>query len=1369
MSQNNQAQIKMQSYARLHRNPNDFSMSAKEIKDAKNPELLKIIRALKLPEREYIGDLRYILADYFDIPRGEVKTRGKRPGPNGGVGYVFIEPLPQPERRAVRLEAQRTAQQASILQSRLEEYARARLTQRTESIRIRERELNRLAEQKRKQLERVRQKEVARLEAQRTAQQASILQSRLEEYARSRLTQRNESIRFSERELNRLAEQKRKQLEKVRQKERIELERRERIERFQVEQRERTKANLLRKIIQEILVLVEDLDLAYKEEDLIKLSPTELTNLKDKLEQRVRKNLIKEILDITYEGYTQAELDEFTTQELKEALQEILAKKLERRQLLIQQLKQIIKKYKLRTPPNIETLTDHEINELYERYLAQNTPRTNPLRNYDRYAPRINVVTGEYPNPYGKLDIDTNEGFEIVKGSMLADGLFYEELVRNSTNPWVIKLFTAIRYYIIALEDEVGAMRITVYISYFDEIKEIQIDKPLSLPRKILLELKNATTVHQINNIINSFDEYGGGSDSEIKSTLFAPNKFLIAYRPRDVEGGGLKYQRDQDSKHVHIFIHESLECVDPPNEKDNCLIEAFRYVLPIKTTAAQIRSLLKLPKSGMLKLSHIPKLERYFNLQCCVITGKDPVGDWNTIYGDAKICDFGMLYREKHFSLIRDIFPEKIVAEKKHAVKKQKKSKQTKAVEKVKRQEGKLFTTVSGLDFETIFDDNMRLRPYSFVTKPYEMTGQEIVDQGVFYAGTHYSELREEFMNYVYKFNKDDQYHLIVTYNGAGFDHYLLGEILAKERGLGGHSLFFAKNKILKVRFANIVCIDLCRFLMTSLKDACLGFGCELQKLEFDYEAPQAAYFNDELEPWIDQNREPLKDYNTRDVTGMMELFFKVRPALHELTGLWIENFMTLPQMAYTCWRKEWTYEIIPPPLEENKDFCRSAMIAGRAQIFRKGCFEFKEEDGMNSIDVKSQYPFVMYTCVFPTNQEIRTPQFVEGKLGIYNVRISKQPVTKIIPNRLKGKALDWEFEGEFEVVLTTVDIQVLDDFGAEFEIVNMRDETGEKLAYVGVYWQTEDFVFKSFVHPLKEAKTQEDFWKSSKDPRYNPARRGMIKLLLNALGGKVGQQEYDTDVELCYSENQIETFIKTHTDVVFDKIPEMNSFLLEGTKANYKYSLSSAKPAHLAAFIYSYARSHLYRSLLSKSDLKFATDTDCGHLPDVEIDRFRKEDIGPGFGKLHFGGEFGDFEPEVKFNVATAYYIAPKFYGLFSKESRLDPNADDKDEKTKKMRAKGINVLRDKLLLVFTDKEEEVRGKFTKEFNALDASAKFKLYNQLPKAMNEDFYRHLASGKHVAILSSQITKKRGCEGVTSMLQNYLIKIISPCGEVHN
>lgn len=677
--------------------------------------------------------------------------------------------------------------------------------------------------------------------------------------------------------------------------------------------------------------------------------------------------------------------------------------------------------------------------------------------------------------------------------------------------------------------------------------------------------------------------------------------------------------------------------------------------------------------------------------------------------------------------------------------------------------------------DFETVFDYFGYLQPYSvaciagrYIKEEYKINdekGQEIIKQrNVFkehgrinnmsrdcvielqnFLLTTMNEIEEDKPRYEHK-----NEHILVGYNNSRFDNYILAERLYYDgANMSEHSIFIANNSILKLNFRGFKTMDLCRFTARSLKDACKKFGCKLQKQEFSHTDIQKIFFEDEKNFYKNMRKDEekmkkLEEYNLRDVEVLVELLQKIEEAYKGCYNKMVSNvkekdpdremkeyksicnYMTLSSMSYNIW-KDSDNGVKAPETREVYDFFRKSIVAGRSQPFRKGFYK----GGIQSLDVKSLYPFIMLSCLFPTGQEIQTDTYKKGKLGIYRCYIHSQPRVNVIPLRSKDAALNWGYREGFEYNLTSIDIEVLQRHGGILDINE------------GYYWDSSsDKVFQEFMNPFKNEKTRQDKLKENNDPEYNQGVREFCKLVLNALSGKMGQRIFTSEVKIIKDRKGIEKFLNTHTSITTQGFQSIDYLVLTGEKKDLDYKPKSVHPVHLMSFIYSYARKHMYDSSFSKTEKSLYTDTDSHHVPIEEMKRLQ-ENQEKGFGKFNMGDQFGDFEGEIEFLTDRCYYIAPKCYGLFPK----DP------DKKGKMRFKGVGF-RDKLLTIPLE-----------VFNILTIKGKSEIFNGSPPALSEILYKKLCNGQPVKVLSSRLSRhttiKDNNEMVSKLKQVFMVKTI--------
>ncbi len=879
-----------------------------------------------------------------------------------------------------------------------------------------------------------------------------------------------------------------------------------------------------------------------------------------------------------------------------------------------------------------------------------------------------------------------------------------------------------------------------------------------------------------INSAINQgFGFVEGGSDIFRRYARLNQNRFILYHlAPR---GGSNIPEIKHGNKKAKNLIVNGFICHNFPSKNDNCLIEVFRWATGNKEkTSNEIRKILGFPK-GKLNINHIPQLEKYFNTVAAVVVSTkgyitfEKKGEKNNItwanlkkfkakvemkdsvlYGDKHKAKFWIMIVDEHFSLIsKRIFEKRCEITGQPLKRKDKKylprteiikhfekigymnaEKKKKKKKKEDREKKYWF-----FDYETVFSKYGYLNAYSIACVCGRFENKKFVEEQRFFLLEE--NCSKKFVKWLLKNRNNKHDNILVGYNNSRFDNFLILDELLQLGMIGNKNLFSAANSILELKFNDFRCIDLCRFVMQSLSDACKNFKCDISKSTLDHKYFQDNFFtqNNFFKFVREKHYKEIKQYNLLDCLSLADLYFKVRNGFLKLAKLDINDYMTISQLAYSKWSSYVRGTVFPPKDYETWKFCRKAVYAGRSQIFKTGHFS-----GFNqSWDVKSLYPFVMLDCEFPIGREKKTDKYVSDKLGIYNVTILSQPKNKIIPLRKKGEPLNWNYEGEFDCVLTSVDIE------------NLKDKKSKIIIKDGIYWErSSKNVFNGYLTPFKDEKNRQDRLMKENDDEYNQALREICKLAMNSLSGKVIQRIYESSTELITTTKELTKFLETHQDVEITTLNNVESIIIKGKKKEIRYNTRFAKPCHLGVFIYSYARTHMYKSVISRIKNKRGMDTDSVHTSIKVKNLYEYDDEGKplrGYGRFFIGGEFGDFEAEINFKVRESYYVAPKCYGIFGKVK-------------KKIRFKGVGP-RDKLILISRE-----------DFDKLSIEDKYNYYNSLPPALCEQLYKKLTSGKDVNILCSQIQKiiidKDGQDGhLCKLKQVFNYKIIKSTGEIIN
>lgn len=362
------------------------------------------------------------------------------------------------------------------------------------------------------------------------------------------------------------------------------------------------------------------------------------------------------------------------------------------------------------------------------------------------------------------------------------------------------------------------------------------------------------------------------------------------------------------------------------------------------------------------------------------------------------------------------------------------------------------------------------------------------------------------------------------------------------------------------------------------------------------------------------------------------------------------------------------------PPPTLKDNEECRRAAYAGRVQVMSDGGKATSVTTNIQMLDITSSYPTSMQNCRFPYGVGKQVDHYVPGKLGYYWCTVVRQPDLTIVPKR-GGATLDWRHTGKMEDWINSVDIE------------NIRKHGGEVIVHHGTFyrWDSTD-QFAPYISRLYAEKKRLD--QLSGTAMANPAKRELVKLLLNSISGKVGERPH---FEVCKLSTTATTTRGVLELVEWDTVNMdeqwRDAILITGEmKRSVKESrylamvrAGRASPTIHSGLIYSYSRDRLYEGLQYAGAVGYC-DTDSVTMLHSDYLRFRDAKpelfVTPGKPK-----ELGQWECELKQDGATNYELirlAPKEYAVFDPAGVMKP----------KVRTKGVSK-RDYRLM----DEEEVR----------------------------------------------------------------------------
>ncbi|KAJ1985878.1 hypothetical protein EDC05_006487 [Coemansia umbellata] len=536
--------------------------------------------------------------------------------------------------------------------------------------------------------------------------------------------------------------------------------------------------------------------------------------------------------------------------------------------------------------------------------------------------------------------------------------------------------------------------------------------------------------------IDGDLDAVFGGSDD-------VPEDFMIVLSTRrfrinaiDNSGGNLYHLSDY------------YDCTDVGGEEDNCLIECFKYFAKSDEASDDIRKKLEFKDRGLLGNKHVPTLEKYFNINVCIKMDEFNIedGKWTPriSYGDPRN-SYWILIKDNHYSIIIKERPFDIA----------RMTKTSSSLEIENNQNKNLYYF---FDYETVWDpDSYKLQPYSFAMIKTDIRGDIL---NTWFETMNNAEKIIDILRSEHVCERQAR-KILIGYNNSRFDNFMLLDLMVKNNHKDVDKIFFANNTILSMEIYGFQVMDSCRILNMPLAKACKAFRCRQQKLSLDHSVVQSMFIKGELESYLRDNYEKIKEYNIMDVRTLAELYFKTRWELKRLCRVKIENHKTLAGLSYSIFKNLNKKKKIPSHKDMERNTIRDAVVGGRAQIFQVG--EFNSEP-LCCIDCVSLYPYVMLNNVFPIDESKATEDYKENKMGVYKVEIENQPTISIIPFREKSQKLDWK-QRKITTSVTSQDLDTL-----------IKHKCNVKVTH-GFYWE-EDIgqLFRSYFKPLVEEKKKQD-----------------------------------------------------------------------------------------------------------------------------------------------------------------------------------------------------------------------------------------------------------------------------------------------------
>ncbi len=471
------------------------------------------------------------------------------------------------------------------------------------------------------------------------------------------------------------------------------------------------------------------------------------------------------------------------------------------------------------------------------------------------------------------------------------------------------------------------------------------------------------------------------------------------------------------------------------------------------------------------------------------------------------------------------------------------------------------------------------------------------------------------------------------VGFNNVNFDNFILLDALLRFNQhtnrvcYNVNNVFYNGSQLLNFTInGRHTTFDIHKHLtMGSLASNCEGFKINCcTKKSFNHSLAQKLHEEGKLIEYINTNEE-LQTYNEFDVLATAVLFYKYRKALTTIPsikkyGFNLKEHTTIGSLIYKGFTDhigknlKKTNDERPEGVEEVKRFfgklkyeqykdLQKYKIAGRVELFNG---VKKIEERMASTDVCSLYPYVMSVldCYYPCGEIIEVDDYKgDDEIGFYycdidQSKLEAQNLPKIYAEK-KPLENNWEHNVILnDYLISNVMIGLLRQYGCDVVVKNGFIFTSKRKS-------CEMF---GFLLDLMKAKNEQDHFKATKDPRYNPALRETLKLLMNSLSGKVIEGLHTEKTSDFDNEEQ---FLK-----IQGKAKSINFINCVGSKLFATYNVdeesiceAQQRPIFLGILIYDYAKRYMYQNSYSKIGLDklIYTDTDASKFPYTEMTKWR------------------------------------------------------------------------------------------------------------------------------------------------------------------
>ena len=758
--------------------------------------------------------------------------------------------------------------------------------------------------------------------------------------------------------------------------------------------------------------------------------------------------------------------------------------------------------------------------------------------------------------------------------------------------------------------------------------------------KDIIIEKKFKSLPHfnaWVKQYISAENDYtdSANTDKTIKKNVFA----RFTYKINEIAGGANESNERAESR-VYKGTHYNITIKQKRIQHNNCGPECLIDVLGLDITAKQVRDIIDKPAEILFTLKDMYDVARHFGKRITIhTTATDYIQYGNNI-----------LFNNKHYSVIESY----------------------ELLEKDpegKFQRGKLFW-----DIETRKTEDYCMigtnKSYYILDTILCLYSRPIRDPKYLiwqFTTTDAKSACRQFLDWLIIESRAGRHYFCYAHNGGNFDTYfLMMNFNAEEAGEYEPSL--RGSTIISLNFAGHCFKDTCCFLTNSLDNLSKNFKIETPKLKTfivngkELTNMQMCFYKPELtfkQFMALEHTEPefwalYTEYCMVDCISLSQIWEKFEGSYIQIIESFCKaaphaknNLLKNCKLNQSCTiggialkilealnKDQYAYKFYLKFLQnadkktdaEKHDFVmKNFKRGGISHCNKKG----KHTKGVKSVDICSQYPASMMHMNIPAGVSTWTTEYNSNKHGFYilkNIEFESELSFKPVCEVFESGVLNWTTHKTIDRLC--VDSYMIKYLQQNFGLISFDIEKG----LVSDHQVDGQKLFGKYVEVLFNEKAQQDIYKKSDAPEYNPSYRDTIKLFLNAVTGKLvmDKAKYNSLKFTDDTDGTIKNINGVNYAVEVNKNP-FNTWVVAGV------------------MIYSYSKRLLFEyinMLPNKSDDVIHVETDSIYFP-------KNCDASLNKGLENYSGEypcaFGDALGNIKIEKDTndvCYFLGKKTY---------------------------------------------------------------------------------------------------------------------------